>query len=117
MAKGSSQTQGLDYNETFNPVIKPATIRIVLTIAVSRGWLVKQLDVNNVFLNGSLTETVYMHQPPVYEIQSGDTPLVCKLHKAIYGLKQAPRAWFDKLRNSLHDLGFTNPPTLSLEGC
>lgn len=108
VAKGYSQTQRLDYNETFSSVVKPATIQIVLRIAVSRGWFVKQLDVNNAFLNGSLTEIVYMHQPPGYEIQIVDTPLVCKLHKAIYGLKQAPRAWFDKLRNALHVVGFTN---------
>nr|GFA01002.1 hypothetical protein [Tanacetum cinerariifolium] len=64
VANGRSQQQGIDFDETFSPVIKPATIRTVLSLAVSRDWPIHQLDVKNAFLHGHLSETVYMHQPP-----------------------------------------------------
>nr|GEZ22705.1 ribonuclease H-like domain-containing protein [Tanacetum cinerariifolium] len=64
VANGSSQQLGIDCDETFSPVVKPATIHIVLSLAVSRKWPIHQLDVKNAFLNGDLSETVYMHQPP-----------------------------------------------------
>nr|GEY31532.1 ribonuclease H-like domain-containing protein [Tanacetum cinerariifolium] len=63
VANGSSQQLGVDFNETFSPVVKPATVRTVLRLAMSRKWLIHQLDVKNAFLNGDLSETVYMHQP------------------------------------------------------
>uniref|UniRef100_A0A803Q711 Polyprotein n=1 Tax=Cannabis sativa TaxID=3483 RepID=A0A803Q711_CANSA len=74
------------------PVIKPTTIRVILTIALSKGWPLKQLDINNAFLNGEFAEEVYMSQPPGF-IDKESPELVCKLNKAIYGLKKAPRAW------------------------
>ncbi|GKA42416.1 ribonuclease H-like domain-containing protein [Tanacetum coccineum] len=64
VANGSSQQLGVDFDETFSPVVKPATIHTVLNLVVSRQWLIQQLDVKNAFLNGDLSETVYMHQPP-----------------------------------------------------
>ncbi|GKA16999.1 ribonuclease H-like domain-containing protein, partial [Tanacetum coccineum] len=64
VANGSSQQLGVDFDETFSPVVKPATICMVLSLAMSRQWPIHQLDVNNAFLNGDLYETVYMHQPP-----------------------------------------------------
>ncbi|GJU48660.1 ribonuclease H-like domain-containing protein [Tanacetum coccineum] len=64
VANGSTQLAGIDVDETFSPVVKPATIRTVLSLAISRHWPVHQLDVKNAFLHGSLSETVYMHQPP-----------------------------------------------------
>ncbi|GKE64602.1 ribonuclease H-like domain-containing protein [Tanacetum coccineum] len=64
VANGRSQQQGIDCDETFSPVVKPATIWTVLSLAVSRQWPIHQLDVKNAFLHGHLKETVYMHQPP-----------------------------------------------------
>jgi hypothetical protein len=70
VAKGFHQQQGIDYTDTFSPVIKPATIRVVLSLAVSRGWSLRQLDVKNVFLHGLLKEDVYITQPPGFINQS-----------------------------------------------
>jgi histone deacetylase 1/2 len=105
VAKGFRQRYGIDYEDTFSPVVKIATVRLVLGIAVSRGWSLRQLDVQNAFLHGILEEEVYMKQPPGYE---GKSTLVCKLDKAIYGLKQAPRAWYSRLSHKLFELGFTS---------
>jgi histone deacetylase 1/2 len=105
VAKGFKQRHGIHYEETFSPVVKLATIRLVLTIAVSRGWSLQQLDVKNAFLNGVLEEEVYMKQPLGFE--HPHTPhFICKLDKALYGLKQAHRAWFARLSIKLTTLGF-----------
>ncbi|XP_022032108.1 uncharacterized mitochondrial protein AtMg00810-like [Helianthus annuus] len=87
-----SQQVGIDCGVTFSPAVKPATIRTVLSIALSRSWSVHQLDVTNAFLHGNLHETVYMYQPMGFRHK--DYPnYVCRLKKSLYGLKQAPRAW------------------------
>jgi histone deacetylase 1/2 len=104
VAKAFKQRYGIDYEDTFSPVVKAATICLVLSIAVSRGWHLRQLDVKNTFLHGVLEEEVYMRQPPSYEEHPG---LVCKLDKALYGLKQAPRAWYSRLSSKLQSLGFS----------
>jgi hypothetical protein len=106
VAKGFEQQCGVDYMDTFSPVIKPSTIRIVLAMAVHFNWPIRQLDVSNAFLHGSLLEEVYMEQPHGF-VDMEHPDFVCKLHKSIYGLKEAPRAWFNCLSNSLLDLGFT----------
>ncbi|GKD50672.1 ribonuclease H-like domain-containing protein [Tanacetum coccineum] len=92
VVNGRSQQQGIDCDETFSLVIKPATIQIVLSLAVSRQWPIHQLDVKNAFLYGYLTEIVYMHQPPGFT-DLAHSDYVCLLKKSLYGLKQAPRAW------------------------
>jgi hypothetical protein len=105
VAKGFHQQPGLDYDETFSSVIKPTTVRTVLSLAISSGWLLRQIDIQNAFLHGTLTEQVFMSQPPGYQHPNFPTH-VCQLQKAIYGLKQAPRAWFSRLSSRLLALGF-----------
>ncbi|XP_019159725.1 PREDICTED: uncharacterized protein LOC109156344 [Ipomoea nil] len=89
VAKGFLQIVGRDYFETYGPVMKPATIRLVLTIALSNRWGLRQLDINNAFLHGTLHEEVYMEQPPRYVDPLYPTH-VCRLTKVLYGLKYAP---------------------------
>ncbi|GJR25795.1 leucine-rich repeat-containing protein [Tanacetum coccineum] len=81
---GLFQQQGIDCDETFSPVVKPATIRTVLSLAFSRQWPIHQLDVKNAFLHGHLTETVYMHQPPGFT-DSAHSDYVCLMQKSLYG--------------------------------
>lgn len=105
VAKRFDQTCGIDYHETFSPVVKPASIRLVLELAVQFDWNVRQLDVSNAFLHGYLNEEVYMERPQGF-IDSPHPDYVCHLHKSIYGLKEAPRAWFNRLSTALLELGF-----------
>jgi hypothetical protein len=105
VAKGFEQQAGIDYTETFSPVIKPATIQLLLTLAMNFGSPIRQLDISNAFLHGYLSEEVYMEQPQGF-VDKANSQLVCKLYKAIYGLKQAPKAWYTRLSQFLLDLGF-----------
>jgi len=105
VAKGYEQQCGIDYTETFSPMIKSSAIRVLLSLTVQFDWSIRQLDVSNAFLHGTLTKTIYMQQPKGFVDQS-HPHFVCKLHKAIYGLKQAPRAWFNRLSSFLLELGF-----------
>lgn len=105
VAKGYLQEHRWDYFETFSPVMKPITIRIVLTIALSQKWSLRQLDVNNAFLHGVLHEEVYMEQPLGY-VDPQYPSHIYRLKKALYGLKQAPRALYLELSQFLLDFGF-----------
>nr|GEW82046.1 ribonuclease H-like domain-containing protein [Tanacetum cinerariifolium] len=105
VANGSSQQLGIDCDETFSPVVKPATIRIVLSLAVSRKWPIHHLDVKNAFLNGDLSKTVYMHQPPGF-VDLRYPHHVCLLQKSLYGLKQEPLAWFLRFAGYATHVGF-----------
>ncbi|WZZ30847.1 hypothetical protein YC2023_014248 [Brassica napus] len=107
VAKGYTQRYGVDYSETFIPVIKSTTIRLVIEVAVTKSWTLKQLDINNAFLQGDLTEVVYMMQPPGF-VDKDHPDHVCRLRKPIYGLKQAPRSWYLSLRHHLLTIGFIN---------
>uniref|UniRef100_A0A251VD12 Putative ribonuclease H-like domain-containing protein n=1 Tax=Helianthus annuus TaxID=4232 RepID=A0A251VD12_HELAN len=105
VVNGKSQQVGVDCFDTFSPVVKPTTIRTVLSIAVSRTWPIHQLDVKNAFLHGDLNETVYMFQPPGYVDQTNPS-YVCRLRKSLYGLKQAPRAWYHRFATFITKCGF-----------
>ncbi|KAI0498967.1 hypothetical protein KFK09_019866 [Dendrobium nobile] len=107
VAKGNHQEYGLDYSETFSHVAKLPTIRILLAVALHHDWPVQQLDVANAFLHGSLSETIYMHQPKGFE-DATNPNYVCRLHKAIYKLKQAPRQWHNTFTSFLISIGFVH---------
>ncbi|CAL1406107.1 unnamed protein product [Linum trigynum] len=105
VAKGFHRRPGIDFTETYSPVIKPVTVRTIFTIALSHNWPIKQFDVNNAFLQGPLDDEVYMVQPPGFV--DPDHPIhVCRLRRAIYGLHQAPRAWYTALSSFLVEFGF-----------
>ncbi|RVW69268.1 Copia protein [Vitis vinifera] len=105
VARGFTQSYGIDYQETFAPVAKLNTIRILLSLAVNQDWCLQQLDIKNAFLNGDLEEEVYMEIPPGFE-ESMAKNQVCKLQKSLYGLKQSPRAWFDRFTKAVLKLGY-----------
>ncbi|KAJ0925089.1 putative RNA-directed DNA polymerase [Helianthus annuus] len=104
VAKGYNQREGLDFGETFSPVVKMVTVRCILSLAVQNSWTLYQLDINNAFLYGSISEDVYMLPPEGY--YNKNETKVCKLIKSLYGLKQAPRKWNEKLTSVLLELGF-----------
>ncbi|KAG8492422.1 hypothetical protein CXB51_009695 [Gossypium anomalum] len=114
VVKGFSQKYGLDYMETFAPVARLDTIRLLIALAAQKQWKIHQLDVKSAFLNGLLQEEIYIDQPQGFVV-SGKEQMVYKLKKALYGLKQAPRAWYTKIDSYLLSLGFErsiSEPTL-----
>lgn len=93
VARGFSRTKGLDYFETFAPVAKLTSVRLLIAIAAASNWFLDQLDVTNAFLNGDLEEEVYMDLPPSFrhsDSVSGDIPLVCELQKSLYHQTKTP---------------------------
>jgi hypothetical protein len=105
VCKGYAQIEGLDFDETFAPVARLEAIRIFLAYACHKRFKVYRMDVKSAFLNGDLSEEVYMEQPEGFKL-SNNPDLVCKLKKDLYGLKQAPRAWYHRLDTYLKDKGF-----------
>jgi len=99
------QIEGLDHFETFSPVAKINTVRMLLALASINDWFLHQLDVNNAFLHGDLHEDVYMEIPQ--GVHSFKTNQACKLNKSLYGLKQASRSWYEKLTLFLTHQGYT----------
>ncbi|KAJ0851977.1 putative RNA-directed DNA polymerase [Helianthus annuus] len=116
VAKGYAQKSGIDYDyqETFSPVTRFETIRLVLALVAKKGWMAYQFNVKSAFLNGVLKEEVYVMQPPGFE-KKGEEHKILILHKALYGFKQAPRAWYSRIDGYLVHIGYKrsqNEPTL-----
>ena len=105
VAKGFNQREGIDYNETFSPVSKKDSLRIILALVAHYDLELHQMDVKIAFLNGSLEEEVYMAQPQGF-IKEGKENMVCMLKKSIYGLKQASRQWYIKFHDTITSFGF-----------
>jgi hypothetical protein len=105
VAQGYSQVEGVDFGETYAPVARLESIRILLAYASHHNFKLQQMNVKSAFLNGPINELVYVKQPPGFE-DPNHPDHVYKLDKALYGLKQAPRAWYEHLREFLVDRGF-----------
>src|SRR5579859_6948889 len=106
VARGFSQIYGIDYLDTYAPVVKLASIRILLAIAAIHGLEIHQMDVVTAFLAGELEEEIYMEQPEGFKVGSKEDDLMCRLRKSLYGLKQAPRVWNQWIRHFLKSIGF-----------
>jgi len=105
VARGFSQKEGIDYEETFAPTTRYTTIRSLVSLDATMGWNIHQMDVKTTFLNGTIDEEVYIEQLEGFEVNSRDSH-VCRLKKALYGLKQAPRAWYARMDAYLLRIGF-----------
>ena len=105
VAKGFLQKEGIDYHDTFSPVSKKDSLRIIMALVAHFDLELHQMDVKTTFLNGELEEEVYMTQPEGFISEKGNN-LVCKLKKSIYGLKQASRQWYMKFHNIITSFGF-----------
>lgn len=105
VAQGFSQKFGVDYDEVFAPVVKQCTFRTIDTIASKLKLKVYQFDLKTAFLNGVIKETIYMKQPPGFEVK-GKEDHVCLLSRSLYGLKQAPKSWNDAINEILETFGF-----------
>jgi hypothetical protein len=105
VAKGYTQKEREDFFDTYSPVARLTTIRVLLSPAASYGLLVHQMDIKMVFLNGELEEEIYMDQPDGF-VSKGQERMVCKLLKSLYSLKQAPKQWHEKFDRTLMSTGF-----------
>ena len=104
VARGCSRVQGVDFEESFSPVVRFSTLRLLFACAAQNGWLVYQQDVEVAYLNGRLRD---MELPEGY----GRTDKVCLLQRPLYGLRQSGRLWFEKLNESLLGLGLESLET------
>lgn len=111
VARGFSQEYGIDYKETFAPVIRLDALRAMLALAAIKNLYVQQMDIKGAYLHGNLEEEIYMLQPPGFEDGTGR---VCRLVHSLYGLKQSGRAWYFKLREVLESYGFKQ---VAIEHC
>jgi hypothetical protein len=103
------QQHGIDYAEVFAPVARLDTIRLIISLAAKKEWVINQLDVKLAFLHGELNEEVYVEHPPGYE-KKGREQMVYKLKKALYGLKQAPHAWYSRIESYFATQNFKKCP-------
>lgn len=107
VAKGFAQREGIDYFETFAPVVRYESIRMLLAIAAKEDFEIAKFDVKTAFLYGDLKEEIYMLQAPGF-INEDHKNLVCKLQRSLYGLKQSPRCWNEKFVKFLENFHFKN---------
>jgi hypothetical protein len=105
VARGFSQVEGIDYEETFAPVSRYTSIRTIISLVASMGWRLHQMDVKTTFLNGEIEEEVYIEHLDGFVIHEKES-YVCRLKKDLYGLKQTPHAWYEKIDIYLMSLGF-----------
>lgn len=105
VGRGFSQIYGLDYTETYSPVVKHDSLRVILSIAAAKDLEIVQVDVKGAFLQADITEELYMEQPEGF-VRKGSESKVCRLKKALYGLKQSSRLWNKKLDGILTNIGF-----------
>jgi hypothetical protein len=105
VARGFTQKEGIDYEETFAPVARYTSIQTIIALASILGWKLHQMDVKTTFLNGKIKQEVFVEQPNGFVLHNEGTH-VCKLRKALYGLKQAPKVWYDRIDGFLKSLGF-----------
>lgn len=110
VAKGFKQIYGVDYDDTYAPVVRLSGLRILLSVAVNSSMHIHSMDVKNAFLNSVLEHDVYMHQPEGY-VDKVHPDYVCKLEKAVYGLKQSPRQWYNTIRPVLESVGVNPSPS------
>ena len=103
-AKGYTQVYGSNYYDTFSPVAKIASIRLLLSMVAMQSWPLYQLNIKNVFLHGNMAVEVYMEQPLGFVAQE-ESGLVCRLRCSLYGLKQSPRAWFSRFSYMIQEFG------------
>ena len=106
VAQGFTQKPGVDYEETYSPVVRYASLRALFALAAHYGWEVHHMDVKSAYLNGVLEETIYMRQPEGF-VEKGKEQHVCRLKKGLYGLKQAGRCWNHTIDPALCQLGLT----------
>ena len=105
VARGFSQKEGIDYDETFALMSRYTFIRTIISLVFIFGWKMYQMDVKTVFLNGNIDQEVFIEQPEGFVLHSRESH-ICRLRKVLYGLKQAPRVWYEKIDEFLKDLGF-----------
>jgi hypothetical protein len=110
--RGDKQIAGVDFFESYAPVVAWSTVRMVMNIAIQQGWASRQVDFSNAFVQATLEEEVYLEMPAMFadETLLGDEATVLKLNKSLYGLVQAPRSWYQHLQKGLDDLDFKPSP-------
>jgi hypothetical protein len=105
VAKGYTQEEGIDYDQTFSPTGKPSSLQAIIALATKNNWVIEQMDAVAAFLNSDLKEEIYLEQPEGFE--DGGPDKVWKLHKLIYGLKQSARLWHLEVEKHLTTIGFS----------
>jgi len=104
VTQGFTQVEGLDYNQTFAPVVKLSTFHTILTIAVQQNLTIYQMDIKVAYLNSKLKEEIYMEAPPSLEIPKG---MVLQLNQAVYGTKQGSQVWYEDMCGTMAEIGYT----------